>query len=129
VLVDGCVVGAADLFADGFPTLRQFTTGSWLGREFQGRGLGKEIRLAALTLGFDGLGAEYAHTAAWKDNAPSLGVTRSLGYEEVGRSRALRRREPDEQLAFRMSRDHWSSIRRDDITLVGVDAARAFLGI
>jgi RimJ/RimL family protein N-acetyltransferase len=129
VLVDGCVIGATDLFADHFPALRQFTTGSWLGREFQGRGLGKELRLAALTLGFDGLGAEYAHTAAWKDNAPSLGVTRSLGYEETGRARVLRRREPDEQLTFRMSRGHWSTIRRDDITLVGLDGARALLGL
>jgi RimJ/RimL family protein N-acetyltransferase len=129
VVVDDRVIGATDLFADHFPALRQFTTGSWLGREFQGRGLGKELRMAALTLGFDGLGAEYAHTAAWEDNAASLGVTRSLGYDEIGRARMLRRREPDQQFTFQMSRDHWSTIRRDDITLVGVDRAREFLGL
>ncbi len=76
VVVDGEVVGACDLMATDFPVLRQFTTGSWLGREFQGRGLGKEMRVAALTLGFDGLGADYALTDVWHDNAPSLGVTR-----------------------------------------------------
>jgi RimJ/RimL family protein N-acetyltransferase len=129
VIVDGEVVGSADLFAEGFPSLRQFTTGSWLGLEFQRRGLGKELRMAALTLGFDGLGAEFALTAAWHDNAASLGVTRSLGYDQVGSARVLRRGEPDEQLAFRMPRDHWDTIRRDDITLHGVAAAREFLGV
>jgi RimJ/RimL family protein N-acetyltransferase len=129
VIVDGAVVGAADLFADEFPRLRQFTTGSWLGREHQGRGLGKELRMAALTLGFDGLGAEFATTGAYHDNAASIGVTRSLGYTETGRRRMLRRDEPDEIVDFSMSRDHWASIRRDDITLHGIDAAREFLGL
>jgi RimJ/RimL family protein N-acetyltransferase len=123
------VVGAADLFAEGYPSLRQFTTGSWLGLEFQGRGLGKEMRMAALTLGFEGLGAEFALTAAWHDNAASLGVTRSLGYDHVGSARVLRRGVPDEQLAFRMNRDHWHTIRRDDITLHELDPAQEFLGL
>ena len=83
-------------FATDFPALRQFETGSWLGREYQGQGIGKEMRLAALTLGFDGLGAEVATTGLWHDNAASLGVTTSLGYEQIGRRRALRRGEPDE---------------------------------
>lgn len=129
VVVDGSVVGSVDLFASDFPSLRQFETGSWLGRAHQGRGLGRELRTAALTLGFDGLGAEYATTGAWHDNAASLGVTRSLGYTEVGRRRALRRGEPDEIVEFRMDRTHWSTIRRDDITLCGVDAAVPFLGL
>lgn len=127
VIVDSDVVGACDLRTANFAVLRQFTTGSWLGREFQGRGLGKEMRMAALTLGFDGFGAEFADTGAWHDNTASLGVTRSLGYEEEGRRREVRRDQPDELVGFRMSRDHWQTIRRDDITLHGVDAARTFL--
>jgi RimJ/RimL family protein N-acetyltransferase len=129
VLTGGEVIGVCDLMATHFPQLRQFTTGSWLGLGFQGQGFGKEMRMAALTLGFDGLGAEYAHTAAWHDNAASLGVTHSLGYDHVGRRRELRRGTPDEQLEFRMSRGHWDSIRRDDISLHGVDGARTFLGL
>jgi RimJ/RimL family protein N-acetyltransferase len=129
VTVDDHVIGACDVMAADFPALRQFTTGSWLGREHQGRGLGKEMRVAALTLGFDGFGAEFALTGMWNDNAASLGVTESLGYELEGRRRALRRGVADDLLGYRMSRDHWSTIRRDDITLVGVDAAREFLGI
>ena len=129
VIVDGDVVGACDVMASGFPTLRQFTTGSWLGREFQGRGLGKEMRMAALTLGFDGLDGEYALTALWHDNAASLGVTRSLGYVEEGRRRELRRGVADEIVAYRMPREHWETIRRDDIPLLGVEASRGFLGL
>jgi RimJ/RimL family protein N-acetyltransferase len=129
VLVDGSVVGMCDLMAENFGVLRQFTTGSWLGKEFQGQGLGKEFRTAALTLGFDGLGAEFALTGAWHDNAASRGVTEWLGYERTGRRRALRRGDPDEQVEYRMSRDHWATIERDDIVLQGLEAARAFLGI
>lgn len=129
IVVDGAVIGATDLMADDFSRLRQFTTGSWLGREFHGRGLGRELRMATLALGFDGLDAEFAQTGAWHDNAPSLGVTASLGYEPEGERRALRRGVPDELLGFRMSRDHWATIRRDDIALAGVETAREFLGL
>jgi RimJ/RimL family protein N-acetyltransferase len=127
VIVDGDAVGACDLGAEHFATLQQFTTGSWLGREFQGQGLGKEFRMAALTLGFDGLGAELALTGMWHDNLASRGVTESLGYEFEGRRRALRRDQPDEMLGYRMGRSHWATIRRGDITLHGVDAALEFL--
>ena len=129
VVHGGVVIGSIDLVASGFPALRQFETGSWLGREHQGRGFGTEMRRAALTLGFDALGAEFATTAAWSDNAASLGVTRSLGYTEIGPRRALRRGAPDELVDFRMDRIHWSTIRRDDITVHGADAARSFLGV
>jgi RimJ/RimL family protein N-acetyltransferase len=129
VIWDGRVIGASDLFATDFVKLRQFETGSWLGREFQGRGFGKEMRLASLMLGFDGLDAEFATTSAWHDNAPSLGVTRSLGYELRGTVRALRRGEPAEQLGFTMDREHWDSIRPDDMSLHGIESAREFLGL
>ena len=127
VIVEDEVVGACDLGAGHFPSLREVTTGSWLGREFQGHGLGKEFRMAALTLAFDGLGAEFALTRMWHDNRASLGVTESLGYEFEGRRRALRRGVADELLAYRMGKAHWETIRRDDIELHGVEQAREFL--
>jgi RimJ/RimL family protein N-acetyltransferase len=129
VLVDGDVVGMCDLSAERFDVLRQFTTGSWLGREHQGRGLGKEFRAAALTLGFDGLGAEFAHTGAWHDNAASRGVTESLGYVETGRRRMMRRGAPDEQVEYRMTKAHWATIRRPDIGIDGIERVRDFLGL
>jgi RimJ/RimL family protein N-acetyltransferase len=130
VLVDGEVVGSTDLAADDFAVLRQFETGSWLGRAFQGRGIGKEMRVASLHVGFVGLSAELATTGAWQDNGPSLGVTRALGYEEIGRRRARRRDAADEIVGYRMTREHFDAhLHRDDIELVGVAAVRELLEI
>lgn len=130
VIVDGGVVGATDLAATDFPRLREFETGSWLGLAHQGHGLGREMRIATLTVGFDVFGAEYATTGAWHDNAASLGVTRALGYEPAGTRRALRRDAPDTLLGFRMSRAHFAAhVRRDDVEVSGGPGARALLGI
>lgn len=129
-IVDGEVIGVTDLAAQDFPTLRQFETGSWLGIEYQGRGFGKEMRVATLTVGFVELHAELALTAAWHDNGPSLGVTRSLGYEPAGTRRARRRDAADEQLAFRMTRAHFmAEVRRDDVEIFGAEPVREMLGI
>src|SRR4051812_24968167 len=80
VFVDGEPVGAQDVAARDFTTVRSVTTGSWLGRPWQGKGIGKEMRAAVLHLAFAGLDALEAHTGAWGGNAPSRGVTRSLRY-------------------------------------------------
>jgi RimJ/RimL family protein N-acetyltransferase len=129
-IVDGVAIGTTSLDADDFPTLRQFESGSWLGREYQGRGLGKEMREATLHLGFEGLDAEYATTGAWHDNGPSLGVTRSLGYREEGRRRGVRRGEPTEMIAFRMHRDDWlQRLHRDDIVIEGLAPCLPLLGL
>lgn len=131
VLVEGELVGTSGLMATDFPRLRQFESGSWLGRAHQGRGIGTEMRLATITLGFVGLGAELALTGAWHDNAPSLGVTRSLGYEEQGWRRTLRDDSyADRLLGFAMTRDHFDAhVRRDDVELVGVEPVRELLEI
>ena len=129
VIVDGVTVGLTDLLARDFPRLRGVATGSWLGREFQGRGIGKEMRIATLTLGFDGLGAEYATTGAFHDNAASIGVTTSLGYEPTGWRDTLRRDDRDKLLEYRMSREHWLTIRRDDITIDGLEPCLDLLGV
>lgn len=131
VVVDGEIVGTSGIVAADFGRLRQFETGSWLGRAHQGRGIGTEMRLATLTLGFVGFGADLALTGAWHDNGPSLGVTRRLGYREQGWRRALRDDAgPDRLLGFEMPRAHFEShLRRDDIELTGVDAVRELLEI
>jgi RimJ/RimL family protein N-acetyltransferase len=128
-IVDGTVVGTSGMMATHFPIKRTFETGSWLGLAHQGKGLGKEMRVATLQLGFDGFGADEATTGTYPDNGPSLGVTRRLGYEPNGVVRHVRRDAPTEILKFRMSREHWATVRRDDITLHGVEAAAEFLGL
>jgi RimJ/RimL family protein N-acetyltransferase len=129
-IVDGHVIGSTSLIASDFGVLRQFETGSWLGREYQGQGLGKEMRIASLQLGFAGFFADFATTGAYVDNGPSLGVTSSLGYQEAGRRRVVRREAPAEMVGFHMSRAHWQQhVRREDIELFGVAAARDLLQI
>ena len=131
VVVDDTIVGTTGIIGVDFARMRHFETGSWLGREHQGRGIGTEMRLATLTLGFAGFGADVALTGAWHDNERSLGVTRKLGYRDQGWRRALRDDDhPDRLLGFEMSREHFESrLVRDDIELFGVDPVRDFLEI
>ena len=130
VIVGGEVVGSTALIAHDFPILRQFETGSWLGRAHQGRGLGKEMRAASLQLGFAGFGARWATTGAWADNGPSLGVTHALGYEPQGSRRSVRRGAGATMLGYEMSRERWqASVRRDDIVLDGVEPCLPILGM
>jgi RimJ/RimL family protein N-acetyltransferase len=128
-VVDGVVVGSQGMQAKAFGVTRTAETGSYIGREHQGRGIGKEMRAAMLHLLFAGLDGERALTGAFEDNAASLGVTRSLGYRPNGEtivdSEGARRRE----LLFAMDRSDWEQHRRDDIELVGVEAARPFFGL
>lgn len=120
ILLDGEPVGAGGLKTERFPQLLTFETGSWLGRRYQGRGLGLEFRHACLTLGF-ALGAVEATTGAWHDNAASLAVTAKLPYEPNGDEILVRRDRPDRMLRFRMSREAWEAVRRDDITVEGLE--------
>lgn len=130
VIADGEVVGSTNLGAQGFPIKRWFETGSWLGLRFQGKGLGRELRVATLHLGFLAFDALVAGTSAFADNEPSLGVTRSLGYEPNGIEHNVRRGESVVTERFRMSRDHFlEHVRRDDIEITGDETVRGLLGI
>jgi RimJ/RimL family protein N-acetyltransferase len=130
VKVDGHIAGTTGLITQRFAASRVFETGSWLGREFQGRGLGKEMRVATLQLGFEGFGGRLATTTAFADNGPSLGVTRSLGYESNGEAVKVRRGEAARSLQFTMARESFDArLRRDDIALHGVEACLPLLGL
>lgn len=130
VIENGAVVGCTSLSANNFPILRQFETGSWLGIEYQGRGLGRELREAALHLGFAGLGATLAITAAYEDNGPSLGVTRSLGYAPNGVLRLVRRGKPAESRRFLLGADEWNQrLRRNDISIENLEPCLPMLGL
>ncbi|MGB8406255.1 MAG: GNAT family protein [Mycobacterium sp.] len=129
VLVDGEAVGVCLIEADEFPRRRTAGTGSWLGRRYQGRGIGREMRAAALHLIFAGFDADFARTAAWHDNAASLAVTRGLPYTQTDTARQPRRGVPDTMLQFTMRRQQWNTVRRNDIQLVGIDAVGDQLGL
>jgi RimJ/RimL family protein N-acetyltransferase len=129
VTVDGDLAGVQAVLADDFPTLRAVSTGSWLGASYQGKGVGTEMRAAILHLAFAGLGAEYAHTAAFDDNPASIAVTRKLGYEVEGARRVVRRGVAADQTLFRLSREQWERIRRDDIVIDGLEPCLELFGV
>jgi RimJ/RimL family protein N-acetyltransferase len=130
VIEDGLLVGSTDLGASGFPVKRTFATGSWLGRPMQGRGIGTEMRIATLHLGFLGLEALTATTGAYGDNMPSLGVTRKLGYEPNGIEAHDRRGSLADIQRYRMTRQHFlDHVHRDDVEISGDAAVRELLGI
>jgi RimJ/RimL family protein N-acetyltransferase len=128
VVVDGHAAGVQGMDADAFPARRAVQTGSWLGRAYQGRGVGTEMRAAVLHLAFAGLGAVRAESGAWHDNAASLAVSRKLGYEPNGDHWALRGEEPDREIRLLLTRERWEQHRRDDIDIVGLEPCLPFFG-
>ncbi|HWB68278.1 MAG TPA: GNAT family protein [Mycobacteriales bacterium] len=129
VVRDGTVVGGQDVGADDFANLKQVTTGSWLGRRFQGDRLGVEMRAAVLLFAFAGLGAEWATTAAFTDNAASNAISRRLGYEPDGVDVVERRGEAAQSQRYRLGRDRWAEHATIAVEIHGLDdSVRALLG-
>jgi RimJ/RimL family protein N-acetyltransferase len=124
VFVDGRIVGVQDMSAQRFGTVRSVLTGSWLGLAHQGQGLGKEMRQAILHLAFAGLGAREAHSGAFFDNAPSLGASRSVGYQMNGEALMARRGAAARLVNLRIDRAAWEERRRDDIEIIGLEGCR-----
>lgn len=129
VRYQGRVIGTQDMKGEDFAVSRSFGTGSWLGREYQGRGFGREMRAAILHLGFAGLGAEEALTSAFSDNAASLGVSRSLGYEPNGTSLVARRQRPAQHLSYRLTRERWLATHDLEVVLEGLGPCLELFGL
>ena len=129
VLCDGEVVGTQGFGAHKFAVVRSVNSGSWLGPQHQGKGIGKEMRAAMLHLAFDGLGAQYAVSGAWHDNAPSLGVSRALGYEENGIEIAERQGKPDRQIGLLLTRERWEAHRSIDVSIEGLEPCLEWFGL
>jgi RimJ/RimL family protein N-acetyltransferase len=125
--LDGSPIGTQGVGADNFAAKREVFTGSWLGRAWQRRGLGTEQRAAVLQLAFVGLGARAAISGARERNHGSLGVSRRLGYEDVGMQLAYPRGEPVPHRLLRLeAADFRSPVQ---VEIEGLDALRSCLGI
>jgi RimJ/RimL family protein N-acetyltransferase len=126
--VGGVLVGVQEIGAQDFAVTRVVSTGSWIGRAYQGTGHGKAMRRAVLHLAFAGLGAERADTAAWVTNEPSLAVSAALGYRSNGTTtRAAEGRRVD-QVNLAMRRADWAG-SPDGCSITGLSAeARAMFG-
>jgi RimJ/RimL family protein N-acetyltransferase len=129
VTIDGRPIGIQGILASHFAQMRLVHTGSWLGREFQGQGYGKEMRGAVLALAFEGLGAEVAETEAFFDNAASAAVSRAVGYRENGIGRAAPRGTPVDTRRFRMMIADWRGRARQKVEIVGLEACLELFGV
>jgi RimJ/RimL family protein N-acetyltransferase/ribosomal protein S18 acetylase RimI-like enzyme len=105
----GQPIGVQGLRGAAFGERRTVDTGSWLGRAWQGRGLGTEMRAGALHLAFEGLAAERATSGAIQGNPQSLGVSRKLGYVETGSHVVSPRGKPVEHLDLELRRERFAA--------------------
>ena len=128
VELDGRPIGTQTLAATEFAIHRAVDTGSWLGMAFQGRGYGKEMRSAVLSLAFDGLGARSAESSAFLDNLASSGVSRALGYSDNGRGSLAPQGVARETQRFRLTVDDWRSRPRPRVEIDGLEACRELFG-
>ncbi len=126
---DGTVIGVQSLEAEHFPALRTVDSGSWLVRTVRGRGLGVAMRMAALGLAFDHLGALAAVTSARSDNAASLGVSRSIGYIFNGISLNDSGRGLVELSHMRLTEQDWRAHGHGrEVTVYGYESCRPWFG-
>lgn len=107
VWAEGALAGSQGLRAQDFLIARAVDTGSWLGRRFQGRGYGTEMRAAAVELSFRGLGAERVTSGAFEDNLASIRVSEKLGYRVVGEAKHAPRGLPQREIRFELNRADW----------------------
>lgn len=127
--LDGTIVGTQGMSAKDFAILREVSTGSWLGRRYQGQGIGTEMRAAVLDLAFEGLGAQYAVSAAFADNEASFVVSRKLGYQGDGIDRHVIRGRPVVSRRLRLDRAGWQARRTVPVTIEGLTACLPLFGL
>jgi len=129
VWVDDEPAGFQDLRGKEFLVYRTVGSGSWLGRAFQGRGIGKLMRQAALALAFDHLGAQVAESEAFVDNPASNRVSLAIGYEPNGVGALAPRGTPRETRRFRMTLEDWRGRPRPDVRVDGLEACLDLFGL
>jgi len=129
VYVDGEPAGTQDVRAERFAERREVETGSWLGRAFQGRGLGTEMRAAVLELAFARLGAEAAVSGAFEWNAASLRVSEKLGYRPAGEAVCEPRGVPERELVMRIERADWLRRERRPVEVEGLGPCLPLFGL
>jgi RimJ/RimL family protein N-acetyltransferase len=121
VFHEGEPIGVQDIKGAEFTATREVSTGSWIGRVHQGKGLGKEMRAAVLHLAFAGLDADYATSGSYDGNAASAGVSRSLGYREDGIKLPVVQGVRRIEQRWRLSREDWEAHRTHEVAIEGLD--------
>jgi len=125
---DGRPIGMQDVIARDFAVRRVVQSGSWIGQEFQGRGLGTEARAAVLALAFDGLHAEAAESGYLQGNAASARVSEKLGYRRIADETVAIEGRPMVEIRVRCTPASW---KRDlvPVTIEGLEPCLKLLGV
>jgi RimJ/RimL family protein N-acetyltransferase len=127
VWFEGEPVGTQGLRADRFAERRRIVSGSWLGQAYQRRGIGTEMRAAALELAFRGLGATVAESGAADGNAASARVSEKLGYRAAGEAYVSPRGEPIRHAKFELAAAAWRPPL--PVELVGLEPCLPLFGL
>jgi RimJ/RimL family protein N-acetyltransferase len=94
VFWNGQLAGTQGISTTDYLVTRTGETGSWLGRAFQGKGVGTAMRQVMCAFVFDHLDADHITSAAFTDNPAPRAVSRKVGYTENGWRRVERLGEP-----------------------------------
>lgn len=128
VWVDGELVGCQGFGTSDYLVTRTGETGSWLGIEHQGSGIGTRMRQAMCAFVFDHLDADEVTSGAFLDNPASIAVSHKVGYADNGISRKKRRDgEMAEHLALRLTPKTF--VRGEPIEVEGAAAVRRLIGL
>jgi RimJ/RimL family protein N-acetyltransferase len=128
VRVAGETAGVQALHTQDFAVTRTGETGSWLGRRFQGRGVGTRMRRAVCAFAFDELGAQEVTSGAFLDNPASLAVSRKVGYRPNGQVRK-RRREGELAINQQLVLTPEDFVRHAPVQVSGARELRTFVGL
>jgi RimJ/RimL family protein N-acetyltransferase len=129
VFADGQVVGEQDMSAHDYPVLLEVSTFSWVGVQYHGRGIGTEMRAAALHLAFAGLGATDAVSGAFADNVSSLRVSEKLGYQADGIEWLAAQGQVTITHRLRLTRERWEAAERVPVTITGLEPCLPMFGL
>lgn len=128
VFYEGELVGAQGFMTTNYLIVRGGETGSWLGRRFQGHGIGTAMRQVICAFIFDHLDAEFITSTAFSDNPASLAVSRKTGYTDNGEDHVERLGKP--AIMRRIILEPANLVRyKHDLTVDGAAEFRKSIGL
>jgi len=128
VFYDGELVGCQGFSTSDYLVLRSGETGSWLGRRFQGKGIGTAMRQVICAFLIDHVDAKHITSAAFADNPASLAVSRKTGYTDNGSEPFNRMGKP--ATLRRIALDPANLVRhKHELTVAGLPEFRRSIGL
>ena len=128
VFYDGELVGSQGISTSDYLITRTGETGSWLGRRFQGSGIGTAMRQVMCAFAFDHLDAKAITSGAFEDNGPSAAVSRKVGYAANGTKTMNRMGKPVTLLRFLLEPENLVRYPHP-LTVTGLSEFRESIGL